>query len=158
MKGVGSITQDALHVMFFDFDNKTLKQIKQIMKPLQTRYDLSDCLIFKTSENNYHGIILDKLTFGAIIDIHQDMEKYDTSHDMHAVKRGYWVLRITDKQGSKIVYETTLKNLPKIVSWTKSNAHRILLNKLYDLEILKTAGYDDYEHLCFDDYPTLKKK
>ena len=157
MKGVGSITQDALHVMFFDFDQANTWEIQKVVKPIQIRYDLHDCLILESSPNNYHGIINSKLTFGSIIDIHQDMENYDPAHDMHSVKRGYWVHRITDKEGHKIKYVTTLKHKPTKKVWKRSNAHRILMNKLYNLRLPKTPEHDNFEHLCFDDYPTIRK-
>jgi hypothetical protein len=155
--GFGSITQDELHIPVFDLDNKKLAQVKKEIRELQETYNLSNAYIFQSSENNYHAIILDKLSFGMVIDLHRAIKNYDSRHDVKAVKRGYWVLRLSKKGNKTIRYVTRLKRKPARSSWSRSNAHRVLLEKIYNIKIKKSNGFDNHIHLIMDKYNTVKK-
>ena len=155
--GIASITQDGYHAMFFDFDNTTNRKIKVTIRKMQVDYRLSDFYTFKSSKNNYHAICLDKMTQGMIIDIHNTIKNYDSKHDIHSIKRGYWVLRTTPKQKNQIKYLKTIKNKLKS-KWSKSNAHRKFLEKAYDLKITKDNLFDNHEKIRYDTYSTIARK
>lgn len=163
--GMGSVCEDGEHCLFFDLDNINELALRNGIVTLQREYELGDCYVFRTSTDSYHAVFLDKLSRGMIINLHDHFSsitpKWDNqgliNHDISSLRRKYWTLRLNSRGGDQIKHVSTLKS-PHLVSWNKkSNAHRVLLNKLYNLNIEKTPDFDDYTNVIFDHY-TAKKK
>ena len=161
--GMGSICEDGQHCLFFDLDNINDKQLRSGIVKLQKSYDLGDCYVFHTSKSSYHAVFLDKMSRGFVINLHENFatltKKWDNTglinHDMSSLRRRYWTLRLNSRGSDKITYSHTIKN--NSVELPKSNAHRLLLNKLHKLNIKKTKDFDNFKNIVFDHY-TAKKK
>lgn len=163
IKGVGSICENGEHCLFFDLDDINDEQLTSGILAIQKRYFLGSCYVLRTSSSSYHAIFLDKMSRGMVINAHDDfrdcVKDWDSrgliNHDISSLRRRYWTLRISNRGNDRITYVKTIES--KSGRWSKSNAHRLLLNKLHSLKIGKSDDFDDCQKLVFDKY-TAKKK
>lgn len=163
IKGVGSICENGEHCLFFDLDDINEKMLTSGITAIQRGYDLGNCYVLRTSSSSYHAVFLDKMSRGMVINVHDDFRDFVPdwrcegliNHDISSLRRRYWTLRISDRKNDKIRYVKTIRH--KSSFWKKSNAHRILLNKLHGLDIRKTGDFDNCETLVFDRYSAKKK-
>lgn len=147
--GFNSTTTDKKHVILWDFDNDILKDIVECLIEIQKYNNLSDLYII-SSRHGYNAICLDKYTIDKVFFIKSLTMLSDKKHDIIGFKRGGWVLRIGDDK--KI--ETVLLGIQR--TYSKSNAHRILLEKLFNIKIYKSSAYDDYTEVLFEKYKRKK--
>ena len=76
----------------------------------------------------------------------------DKKHDVIGYKRNGWVLRIGDDKR----IETVLLGIQQY--YPKSNAHRILLESLFDIKICRTYAFDSFSNVLFEKYKRKDKK
>lgn len=143
-----------LHVLFLDFDCMSYALVRDTCKQLQKRFGLSDFYIIESSENHYHAVCLDLLSFGTVCDIQfaLDMRKYIS----FSAYRGYWVLRFTSKGKKEAPFFKgfVLAKNKKL----KSNPHRLWLGKWFGVEIPKSKFFVGGTKIIIDKYTTEEKK
>lgn len=147
--GFNSKTTDKRHVILWDFDNDCFRDIVECLIGIQKYFNLSEIYII-SSRNGYNAICLDKYTINKVFFIKSLTILSDKTHDVIGFKRGGWVLRI----GNDKKIETILLGVQK--SYPKSDAHRKLLEKLFDINICKTYAYDNNAKILFEKYKRKK--
>ncbi len=149
--GVSSIAGERKHVLFLDLDGHTLDQTIKLAYEMIDKYYLSDCYIVCSSQNNHHLICLDKFDFGRVLSIlkrhaHGQWVKYRSeSRD--------FVLRLSRKGNKSKPRLMCIIESPHEIR-KKSNAHRILINRIYRLDIPKNHMFDDTTKLKVHFYRT----
>jgi len=143
--GFNSKTTDCKHIILWDFDSDSLKDIVECLTEIQKYFSLSNIFIIK-SRHSFNAICLDKYSKRYVFFIKSLTMLSDKKHDIIGFKRNGWVLRIGDDK--KI--ETVL--LSNQYSYPKSNAHRELLEKLFDINIFKTSYFDNHSKILFEKY------
>ncbi len=102
--GVRSCIESApgMHILMVDADRCTKGMFLYAMKCAQRAYGLDDIHVFGTGKG-FHAYECAQHTRGEVLDIHEyiggiiDMEP---RYDWASVRRGYWVLRFGEKEGS----------------------------------------------------------
>src|SRR3989304_3101601 len=59
--GITSRCMDGRHVLFLDYDNQELVQVEDEVKFLQEKFNLGNAYVFRTRDNGFHTIFLDKM-------------------------------------------------------------------------------------------------
>ena len=143
--GFNSITHDKKHVLLWDFDSESISDVTECLLGIQKYFNLSTIYII-SSRNGYNAVCLDKFSDFRAFFVKSLTILSDKKHDVIGYKRNGWVIRIgNDKKIDSILYGNH-KNYPK------SNAHRELLNTLFNFDIVKTSAYDDYTKILFEKY------
>lgn len=153
--GVSSLTGDGQHVLFLDMDGHSLDEAIKKSEEMIHKFLLSDCYIFCSSPNNHHLICLDKFDFK---DVHDILKRY--AHEQWVKFRSRtqdFVLRMSTK-GEKPEPRMMCEVKSPYQMHDMSNAHRLLLNKRYDLRIRKTQLFDDNKKLKIHFYRTRMVK
>ena len=148
--GFNSITTDKRHIILWDFDTDSLKDIVECLIEIQKYFMLSNIFII-SSRHGYNAICLDKYTKDKVFNIKSLTMLSDKKHDVIGYKRNGWVLRIGDDK--KI--ETVLLSIQQY--YPKSNAHRKLLENLFDIEICETYAFDNSTKILFEKYKRKEK-
>lgn len=143
--GFNSMTTDNKHVILWDFDNDLLKDIVECLIEIQKHLSLSDIFII-SSRNGYNAVCLDKYDRHYTFFIKSLTILSDKKHDVIGYKRNGWVLRIGDDKKIETVLLSSQRMYPK------SNAHRKLLETLFDIKLMKTSAFDNYEIVLFEKY------
>lgn len=143
--GFNSVTFDDKHVILWDFDTDCFKDIVECLTEVQKYFKLSTIYII-TSENGYNAVCLDKYRRNKVFWIKSLTVLSDKTHDIIGYKRNGWVLRIGDDKR----IETALLSLQRF--YPKSNAHRELMEKIFNTKIHKTQSYDNSTKILFEKY------
>ncbi len=134
--GVSNITFDQHYVLFLDFDNITLEELKRQIAFLYKTYDISHFFILSTGPNRFHVISFEKFMLAEFREI-IDNTFCDYSFRSTPIRSDKgWILRLLpkiDKDGN------IKKDRPEYVDfiWYKaprrklSRAHIELFSKLY---------------------------
>lgn len=154
--GSYSLCQDGRHIIYLDYDNAHLDMVYHDLQSLQKNFWLSTFYIFRSSDNSYHAICLDKIR----IRKYEEILKW--SNCDANFKRGYkynqfhsFVLRQSVKSGIDIVYVACVINQNHLR--TKSKAHAVMLNKLFNTKIKIDKDFDDYNKVNMCIYKTYQK-
>jgi hypothetical protein len=99
--GINSLFNKDLQVGFIDLDKRTEENSTILIKQLQKKHNLSDALLIRSSENNYHAVFFDLKKFSdwAIIELPINPE-----HVAYSIFRGVFVLRISRKLEKEIKF------------------------------------------------------
>jgi len=143
--GYSSITQDGKHIILWDFDSNELNEVTECLMHIQKYFALSNIYLL-SSRHGYNAVCFDKYHKDKVFFIKSLTVLSDKIHDIIGYKRNGWVLRIGDDK--KI--ETVL--LSKQRFFSKSNAHRLLFERLFDINIVKTNAFDEFENVLFEKY------
>ena len=138
-----SRTYDNAHIYMGDIDKDiSLKEMESIARKIQKQYLLSDIYIIKSS-HGYNFYSLDKLALDVIKDINSSILVIDSTYNyLQYYKRGFYTLRTMPKHDKKFV--KTIKSIyPSIYKNTKSNAHRIYFNNVWNLDINNHVSKND---------------
>jgi len=146
------------HVVMLDIDElHRFEHILDIVKLLIEEYRFSNGYIFKSSglidgksvsKNHWHIIFLDKLHFADIINA---IEPYvDKSWLQMSIKRKEFILRCSPRiyYGDKGIEKRDIIDFVTVVAspykdyYPKSNAHRVALNRIYDIKIPARGRFD----------------
>jgi len=131
MPTVTSKTTDNMHVLIWDFDNIDLDAVLRSLSYTQKINGLGYIYIFKTL-HGFNAICLDKFHIKEAREIKLNTRFSDYWHTKLGYIQGAWRWFINNKD----------KKLIKILSYTsnykkrqQSNAHRLYLKKIYDIDI-----------------------
>ena len=102
--GVNSHGRDDLHIIMWDFDDITLKEVTYHLKKIQWQYSLSDIYLLKTKEpDNYIAYCFTLRPWREVVAIVVRTEGVDWQFIRFGVYRGRFTLRVTAK-GDRIPY------------------------------------------------------
>jgi len=125
------------HILMLDIDSCTKAQAENIAKRIITNYDTSDIYVIESSPNKHHLVCLDIFTWKNLFKIIKNFG--DKEWLKHRGKTKNLVLRFSKK-----------KTIPRIKSCVKgkgtrkrSNAHRLLLEAIYKVNIPKNKYFDN---------------
>jgi hypothetical protein len=150
--GIHSETEDGLHILFLDFDNKTLHAVKQLCRKVQHDYTTGSFYIFLSSKGNYHAVCFDKMTFGRVCEIQHSlgMGKYIA----FSALRGYWNLRVSPK-ASNIEYKCCIK---EHIVCNASKAHYDMMSSLFPAMQKDMPDFlDNSQGIKMDIYTSVRK-
>lgn len=150
--GICSLCQDELHIPMFDIDLSLGRMDFVIaqLKKMQERYKTGTLYLF-TTKNGFHCYGLDKFTLSDINRMYYTLKGADANHRQIAFYyRKHYVLRL----GGDISFTYRLR---QNTYRKKSNAHRILLNKLFDIQIPESELFDNYTSILLEQYPQRGK-
>ena len=150
--GICSLCQDELHIPMFDIDMSIGRMdiVIDELRKLQERYEPGTLYLF-TTKNGFHVYGLDKFTLDDLNRMYYTLECGDKDHRQIAYYyRKHYVLRL----GKDISYTYALRQQ---TTREKSTAHRMLLNKLYRLNIPDGELFDDHTSILLEQYPQRGK-
>lgn len=145
--------KDGKYIIFLDYDNVELEWIENELKRLQIDFRLGDFYIFRSSEESYHAVCFDKISYSCYINI---LRNATVCQDYINVPmrwgRKIWTLRLTDKDDVPIKF---IKMLVGDNYYEMSSAHVKLLSKLFiDIKFdLDNKRLDNEKELVLSRYP-----
>lgn len=152
--GIKSITDDNKHILLLDFDISHFyyPELKSYLMQLQKDYMLSDFYILKT-KNGFNAFTLDKLEKELCYNIMCENGIVDIRYAYLGFKRGYWVLRMSEKKEYLTILQTN--NRP-ICFYDKSFPHYKFFIEIMFYPIIKDNSFDDLESISFVAYQSHK--
>ena len=149
---------DGKYVVFLDYDDITPAYVYENIKSLQVTFNLSDFYVFSSSINRKgcHAVCLDKVNLKTLIRIMKHGNVDEFYIDIPKFFKKHWLLRLSEKKAEQIKFLGQI--FSNTSSYERSNAHRILLNNLFDIGILKDKTYDNHTKLFGAFYPLDKRK
>jgi hypothetical protein len=82
------------HILMWDFDNLTLKEVEDNLKTIQYIYRLPPIYIVRTSDDeHYHAYCFKACPFETALQILTDTKGTDKVFIAFGILRGYWTLR-----------------------------------------------------------------
>lgn len=146
--GYCSETKEGKHIILWDFDTSLayLDRIMQELERIQKEYSLSEIYLIR-SKNGYNAVCLTKCSKEECFHIKQETFKSDNIHNSIGLERNNWVLRL----GEDKLFSAVLRK-KAVHMWQKSNAHRLLLNNYFNLNIEKDIRFDGYTTIKFESW------
>lgn len=145
---ISSLCEDGKHVIFWDFDveknPKTIYRIENSIKVIQRQFLLSKIYILE-SRCGYNAICLDKLDKNTVGNI-KNLTTYDDRRHLEQGLTYNWKLRIG---GDKKHISTTDLGFTGFV---RSNAHRLALDRMFNIKIGYTRFFDESRKICLYSY------
>jgi len=146
---ISSLCEDGNHIIIWDFDinkqPKNLYKLENSLKNVQRNFLLSTIYIFE-SRNGYNAVCLDKLDKNSVGNI-KNLTSFDDKKHLEQGILYNWKLRIgSDKKCISIV------DTEHFSHYTRSNAHRISLNKMFGMNIEYNNIFDDSRNICLYSY------
>lgn len=158
VSGYSSRTMNGTYVLFHDYDNLALEDIKAELKFLQTKFNLSDYYLFKLDrENSYHAVNLDTFTLAKAYEI-QKTTSCDLAfiESVNRLTTKEWILRL-GKKGDRNAPIYCGKVKSSFDSRIKSKAHAVLLKKLGVPIDLTKGKWDNQKTLGLVKYNTANR-
>jgi hypothetical protein len=153
--GITSCCQDGKHIYFGDCDKVlTRLEMKEVISALQEK-GLSEILVIATT-NGYNFVSFDKLSLDEIRETNDSIAYMDTEFNKYNYKRGYYTLRMGLDKYLLCMYADT--SLLRPVDNSKSNAHRIFFENMFEIHIEKDAAYDNKTWFQTVFYEDTKKR
>jgi hypothetical protein len=149
--GISSVADESGgHVVYCDYDNKTIGCVKEHIQHMQREYMLGDFYLIK-STNGFNAVCLDVLPLAIVKLIGCEVvSPCDRDFYKYGFKRGYYVLRFDcDKELIEIVPSVHMMN-------KKSLAHRNFLNWFFGIEIPLDFLFNDFTKINIVQYPSDK--
>lgn len=124
--------EDGKYIVVLDYDRLKVEWIEEEISQLQGEFGLGDFFIVQSSDKGYHAICPDKLNYCEWIKVLKNSSA-DLAYVDVPLKYGMrvWTLRATSKRGFKPRFVKMIKGNPYR---TKSNAHLLLMDKLYSIK------------------------
>jgi hypothetical protein len=146
---ISSICEDGTHIIIWDFDfdkkPKSLFRLENSLKNIQRNFLLSSIYLFE-SRCGYNAVCLDKIDKHTVTNIKNLTFGDDRKHLEQGILYN-WKLRIgSDKKLIEII------DTEHFTKFTRSNAHRIALNNLFNTEIQHNTFFDDNRNICLYSY------
>lgn len=141
--GFKSITHDNKHIVLWDFDNVSLKDVIESLLSIQRQFNLSHIYILITT-HGYNAICLDKFSKYRVFLIKALTIFSDKMHDILGYNHNGWTLKITEDKKLDSILISPQYHFPK------SNAHRKLLEICFDIKISKIPAFDNFENILFE--------
>jgi len=148
VSGYTNRCKDGFYVVCLDYDNLELEWVEGEVKRLQDDFDLGTFYIFRSSEDSYHAVCLDKVLFSDLISI-MECSTVDPDYLRVPLKYGrkIWTLRLTPKKND-IEF---VKAIRKESIRQQSLAHGLLLEKVFGVDVPEALD-DGIEDICFARY------
>lgn len=155
VKGFSNECEDTMGILVIDYDNCDKSVVEEDFRAIQGRYGLPIGYLFKTKDNNFHIICLKKFTQTQLYEILQNT-RADENFKTMLLRNPYrsWVLRLSDKKGSKKPKFLGLIGENKNLGYEISSAHLNLLQKLYKLPKIDYKKKDNLKELRINVYET----
>lgn len=146
---ISSLCEDGKHIIIWDFDvnveSKNLCKIENSLKNIQRMFLLSKIYILE-SRCGYNAICLDKLDKNEVANI-KNLTSFDDKKHLEQGIIYNWKLRI-GKDKKYVSYVDT----EKFSKYTRSNAHRVTLNKMFGMDVDTNKFFDDSRGICLYSY------
>lgn len=112
VQGVTSLLDDGQHILMWDFDGQSIKDVERNLWAIQVFYELPDIHISQSSDNGgLHAYCLHRTPWLESLHIVAGTRGVDPDYVSLAAWRKKWTLRLSDKgQGAP----TFLKSLPSL--------------------------------------------
>lgn len=133
VKGITNLCEDGRLCIFLDFDNISIQRLKKEIEFIQNKFDLGTFFIFSSSENSYHAVCLDKVSFHQHLKIMRETsvdENYINVPNKYGLK--LWTLRLSPKNG---VIPHWVGNIPRETRREQSYAHKKAFQTYYKIPI-----------------------
>ena len=143
--------KDGKYVVCLDYDNVELEWIYPELERLQADFDLGTFYVFRSSENSYHCVCLDKVLFCDFVSI-LECSTIDPNYLKVPLKFGkkIWTLRLSPKD-EEIEF---IKALPKDSVREQSFAHGMLLEKFFGIDVPESQDKEILDNeIIFARYP-----
>lgn len=152
---ISSLCEDGKHVIFWDFDIfpslNGLRRVEETLSNIIKQFDISNAYIIKT-RHGYNAISLDKFSFEEVFNIKDGTPYDDRKHNNFGYTQSHWRLRIGgDKKLVSIFNRLNFKN-------SRSNSHRIFINKFFNTNIDKDFTFDNFKNTCIVGYWSWKEE
>jgi hypothetical protein len=100
LEGITSLQRDGKHIVMWDLENCTLRQIKKLLKKIQKNYGLSDIKVVTDNDKTYRAWCFSKVDFIILLKILVDsLSILDYNFFYYTVKRRKATLRTGTKKG-----------------------------------------------------------
>lgn len=142
------------HILMMDLDFMTRQRAVSVAETIIKRYRTSDIYLVSSSPGHYHLFCLDKFPFKEVLGI---VKQYCNDVNYYKIRSRY----------KELILRATLKGqyMPKfykaIVSphrrRKRSNAHRILLSRIYGLNMEWNHSFDNNTKIHLDYYRTIRR-
>lgn len=96
------------HILLWDFDDTNFDFVELELNRLMRKYELPQIYILQSSENHYHAYCFASRTFQQVIHILSETKSLDFEYLRLGIVRGYYTLRFSDKENSKMRLMETL--------------------------------------------------
>lgn len=148
--GVSSHAGYTKHVIMLDIDNCTEEQAISIAQNIILRSKTSDFFVIESSKGHYHLICLDKVDWETLNKMIKDYS--DPAWLKYRGKSNNLVIRVSKKKTMpKLRFQIQGKGYR-----VKSNAHRLLLELIYDVAIKKDKYFDNSTKVELHVYETRR--
>jgi len=103
VRGVNSNLEDGNHVLFWDFDNSTLREVIDSLEEVSDRFGLPAIALLTTgAPKHWHAYCLTRCERREAQAILGWTRGLDKMYQAFGILRGYWTLRFTPKGSRKI--------------------------------------------------------
>jgi hypothetical protein len=154
VKGYTNRCKYGKYIIFLDYDKIKLKWLRHEIDRLQEEFYLGDFYIFESSDDCYHAVCFDKITFKEFLTV-LERTSVDQNYKIVPVKYGHklWTLRVSDKKNRSIKYLECIPSKYEELN-TKSYAHMRILSNLYKkLNVSYIQNHDNCKDLILSRYP-----
>jgi len=122
LEGVTSLQPDGKHIVLWDLENCTLKQVEETLRNVQGKYGLSHIYIASDAEGSYRAWCFSKVHYKTFLHILLDTEHLDPIFFDYTVKRKKATLRTSNKENRPIQkLVSVLESYPALIpeTWEK---------------------------------------
>jgi len=155
MKGYSNSCEDGKGIPLIDYDGVSERVVLEDYSVIQKRFKLLQAYLFKTKENNFHVVCLQKFEHPEIFEIlkHTRCDQNYATMPTRNIYRNY-VLRLSNKKGSKKPKFVKMIGKEQYRGNEISSAHLNLLKsafpkikhpKYYEEDGLKKISLQEYE-------------
>jgi len=156
VKGYSNSCSDGMGILLIDYDNVTERVVLDDYKVLQKRFAIQQAYLFKTKENNYHVVCLQKFIHPDILEMLKQTrcdQNYVTM-PLRNIHRNY-VLRLSDKKGSKKPRFVKLIGYEQFRFKPISSPHFNLLKIIFPrIKHPRYKKFDKLKNVCLQEYET----
>ena len=118
VKGFNSILSDKHHILLWDFDNSSKRDVALALMNVQSQYGLPEIRVSNSGKSRHWvACCFKRLRFREALQILASTPGIDVSFLKYGIYRGHWTLRITPKNQRRIKFAFRLgSNVPPDVS------------------------------------------
>lgn len=155
VKGISNETEDNKGILFIDYDGVDKRIVEEDYKSISKMFKLPQAYLFQTKENNFHVICLKKFPHSKIYTILKNT-RADINYQDMAIRNKFrsYVLRLSNKKGSKKPKFVCMMGENKNLEFEISNAHLNLLEKIYKTPKINYPNIDGGKLVKFHTYET----
>jgi len=129
--GVNSTLPDGKHIVMWDFDDKDIFMVQQVLEIVQNDCELPNIYILNTGKlDHYIAYCFKAMPWRESVQIVACTLGVDPNFFKYGVYREHWTLRVSPKEGRKPQLITTLKSsipedctISELNSWVKDAKH-----------------------------------